>query len=162
MLKSSELKVTPDQFIKMAEEEFGRLKATWAKKGVEYSGETNRLTNFIKEGLDAGVAPEIVHSIYLGKHISAIKQHAKDLNVGFERTLSEPITGRWHDIIAYGFLGLAMALAREGEFAQAPAPKFVAPPATEPVVKATNAESPPMSQEGGDRKPMTLAPEEPF
>jgi hypothetical protein len=165
-LRASQMKVTPQQFMELFNVEVDKLKTTFATKGVEYSGETNRLANFIKEGAEAGVEPEIVLGIYIGKHYAAVKQHGKDLNAGFERTLSEPISGRWHDLIAYGFLGLAMALAREGQIApvveQPPAPKFVAPAGggtTDPVAKSANDEAPPMARQDPDKQPMKLDPE---
>ena len=64
-------------------------------KGVEYSGETNRLLNFVRNAAALDVEPELVWAVYAGKHWDAIQTYCKDMNVGLVRTRSEPIEGRF-------------------------------------------------------------------
>lgn len=92
------------QFMQLIEVTMTRVKELTNTKGREYSGDEDRCSNFKREGADNGVDPRVVLSIYMSKHISAVKQYVKDKQNGVERQLSEPIGGRIDDIILYCIL----------------------------------------------------------
>lgn len=63
------------------------------------------LANFKKEAEENGITPLQVWGVYFGKHVASIKAFVKDPN----RTLSEPIDGRFADTLNYLKLGYALA-----------------------------------------------------
>lgn len=79
-------------------------------KGKEYSGVTNALANFERLARDMNMTPEKVLWVYMTKHLDSIRSYintlAAHLNDRDELvqqlpTLSEPITGRIMDVVAY-------------------------------------------------------------
>ena len=116
----------------MNQEDFSKLihatqKATadlLIRKGAEYASDLDRLDNFKKNAALLGLTPLQVWSVYAFKHVDAVqsymrKIHDKSLNhagngtlrdnsFSVDNKLSEPIDGRFHDIINYMYLGLAL------------------------------------------------------
>lgn len=81
-------------------------------KGAEYAHGSDRLDNFRRNAANIGVQPETVWMIYATKHWDSITTYVRDLQSGVERNYSEPIVGRFHDMINYCLLGIAMEYAR--------------------------------------------------
>lgn len=77
-------------------------------KGHDYAGEDNALANFQDEAKVIGVEPEVVWAVFAGKHWRAIMTFCKEGDVA-----SEPIEGRVHDLIMYGFLLLGIIEAKK-------------------------------------------------
>ena len=94
---------------------FGNLTKLSASKGLEYSGETDRLANFKDQAKLLGFATPIqVLGVYLNKHLGSINKFISGLDKG----LSEPIEGRIDDAILY--LVLLKALINERKTPKAP------------------------------------------
>lgn len=91
-------------------EEFERLLATNTTKGHDYAGEADALANFKRAGARWGVTPVQAWGIYAGKHIEAIETYVREGAVQ-----SEPIEGRIHDLLLYGFLFLGLVHERNAE-----------------------------------------------
>lgn len=73
------------------------------QKGHDYAGEEDALGNFKNAAARLGLTPEQVWAVYSDKHWSAIMTYCREGQVE-----SEPIEGRIHDIILYGFLLLGL------------------------------------------------------
>ena len=90
---------------------FGNLTKLSASKGLEYSGETDRLANFKDQAKLLGFATPIqVLGVYLNKHLGSINKFISGLDKG----LSEPIEGRIDDAILYLVLLKALINEKEG------------------------------------------------
>jgi hypothetical protein len=96
------------------------LAATWEavielgrKKGGEYAGDRDRLTNFRRNAADLELPMEVIWRIYAAKHWDAIGQYIRDLAAGTTRPRMESLAGRCDDLIVYLILFKAMLL--EGE-----------------------------------------------
>lgn len=72
-------------------------------KGMDYAGEDDALANFKEAAMELGLTPEQVWSVFAGKHWRAIMTYVREGDVA-----SEPIEGRIHDLIMYGFLLLGI------------------------------------------------------
>jgi hypothetical protein len=93
--------------------------STWTKinglaksKGVEYSGDVDRLANFRKQAEIFGVQNELIWAIYAGKHWDSIVTYINDIKSGKTRVRSEPISGRVDDLLVYLLLLKAMLIER--------------------------------------------------
>ena len=76
---------------------FGNLTKLSASKGLEYSGETDRLANFKDQAKLLGFATPIqVLGVYLNKHLGSINKF-----IAGGTASSEPIEGRIDDAILY-------------------------------------------------------------
>jgi hypothetical protein len=73
-------------------------------KGEEYAGSTDRLANFKRGASLTGATPLQVAFIYASKHYDSIATYVKKDAAGFEQKLSEPIEGRFDDLINYCML----------------------------------------------------------
>lgn len=82
-------------------------------KGQEYSGEADRLSNFKDEAAALGVTPLQILSVYASKHHTLVKKYIRCKAKGIEMELSEPIEGRFRDIIVYALLGMALVAEEE-------------------------------------------------
>jgi hypothetical protein len=82
-------------------------------KGGEYAGDDDRLANFRRNASEIGVSMEVVWRIYIGKHWDSISQYIKDIQTGKDRDRSEPLEGRFDDLIVYAILGKAILRERE-------------------------------------------------
>ena len=118
------------------------------KKGSEYSSNFDRLANFKVNAKRLNLTPLQVWSVYAFKHVDAVEsyirkihEHTPGINENFyrlkevDKTLSEPITGRFYDLINYCYLGLALI----EEVKSAPAPEvLVTPQVPYPVDRSRN------------------------
>jgi hypothetical protein len=97
-----------DRWNQMIEEIFDEVRHLAKAKGGEYSGDTDRLENFRRQGRDQELPMETIWRIYAGKHWDAVNQYIKDLRTGEERERLESINGRIRDLIVYLLLLEAM------------------------------------------------------
>lgn len=102
-----------ERWDKMLEESFGRIEELSRLKGGEYSGDSDRLLNFRRNGADLDLPMEIVWRVYAAKHWDAIGQYIRDLQLGAKRTRLESIEGRIDDLLVYLLLFKAMVRERE-------------------------------------------------
>jgi len=91
---------------------FDECIATLFKKGMEYSGLEDRLANFKRQSITMDIPKERILQVYLQKHLDSIDTYLKTyLASGVEeadKNLSEPIMGRFVDVINYYLLLYAM------------------------------------------------------
>lgn len=78
------------------------------KKGADYAGDEDALANFKDAARQLGLRSEQIWAVYAHKHWSAIMAYC-----GKGKVESEPIKGRVHDLILYGFL--LLGLIEDGE-----------------------------------------------
>lgn len=91
------------EFAQFRDEHYAQIAAINDTKGKDYAGEEDALSNFKIAAEQLGVTPVQVWAVYAHKHWSAIMSYAKEGDVA-----SEPIVGRVHDLIVYGFLLLGL------------------------------------------------------
>lgn len=82
-------------------------------KGGEYANDADRLANFKRGSALTGATPLQVAFIYASKHYDGIASYVRTAAQGQPRASSEPIEGRFDDLINYCIL--MKALIREGE-----------------------------------------------
>lgn len=82
-------------------------------KGAEYAGSADRLANFKRGAASTGVEPLTVLHVYMAKHWDSVSSYVRAKQQGEEPKLSEPIVGRFYDLINYAVL--AIALIEEAE-----------------------------------------------
>lgn len=70
-------------------------------KGSEYSGDTDRLANFRRNGAAIGLPMEAIWYVYAAKHWDALTQSILDKTHGKTRERLEPLEGRIDDLIVY-------------------------------------------------------------
>jgi len=90
-------------FQELMEKEFQSLIQTNNTKGHDYAGRDDALSNFKRHGDTLGLRPEQIWAVYANKHWDSIMTFVREGNVA-----SEPIEGRIHDLILYGFLLLGL------------------------------------------------------
>lgn len=78
------------------------------EKGAEYAGDADRLSNFKRGASLIGVTPLQVALIYASKHFDAISTYIRNDAGGKMQILSEPIEGRFDDLINYCILMKAL------------------------------------------------------
>lgn len=100
--------MTPARFEGLFELTVDQLRELTVLKGGEYAPGGDRLENFKKNAAALGLEPEVVWAVYAGKHWDAVQTYVRDLATGKERKRSEPIAGRFHDLMVYLLLGLAL------------------------------------------------------
>lgn len=95
-------------------------------KGGEYSGDTNALANFERLAVELNMSPEKVLWVYMTKHLDSIRTYIKNISTQIDEAdrlngplpvLSEPITGRVMDVIAYMCLFTAQCERRNKQHA---------------------------------------------
>lgn len=111
-MSSYDMRYSNEDFVQLYEGTFNNLIELWKTKGSEYSGNASRIDNFVRNAKSVGVEPEVVWAVYAGKHWDSIMSYTKDIQSGTDRVYSEPITGRFDDLMAYAMLGKAIHLAR--------------------------------------------------
>ena len=84
-------------------------------KGGEYTDYTDRLSNFKRGATLTGCTPLQVLFIYLSKHYDGVASYVKTSATGSPRESSEPIEGRFDDIINYCILAKALIAEEKGE-----------------------------------------------
>ena len=95
-----------ETLIKLRDAKFTEIATVMDGKGKEYSGHTDRLANFKRNGANLGINPETIWSVYCSKHWDSLMSFIRELETGkkiadIERDLSEPIDGRILDIMTY-------------------------------------------------------------
>lgn len=101
--------MTPESFDLLVQDTLHEIFKLSKSKGREYTqGSNDRLSNFKKLADEYGVHPLVVWGVYWGKHVDAIKTYVRDSSEPVGREYSESIESRFHDMILYGFLGLAL------------------------------------------------------
>lgn len=104
--------LTHEIFSKMVKETFDEVEKLINLKGAEYSGDTDRLKNFRRNGTDLDLPMEVIWRVYVAKHWDAVGQYIRDLNSNKTRVRLEPISGRVTDLIVYLLLFKAMLYER--------------------------------------------------
>lgn len=90
-------------FIGMMETHFDMLVDINRKKGHDYAGEEDALSNFKRHAENLGLRPEQIWAVYFSKHADAVMTYCREGAVA-----SEPIEGRIHDALLYLFLLLGL------------------------------------------------------
>jgi len=83
------------------------------RKGHEYSGEDDALSNFKRNATAIKLLPEQVWHVYFAKHYDSICTYIAELNQPTQRVLTEPIEGRIDDAITYLLLLKGLVKDRE-------------------------------------------------
>lgn len=99
---------TPDRFNRLINITVDSLYQLSRLKGGEYSGDSDILANFRRNGQALGLPMETIWAVYAAKHWDAVTQYIKDLQTGVTRERLEPIAGRLDDLILYCILFKAM------------------------------------------------------
>lgn len=102
--------MTRNEFQSLMKTEFENLLETNNRKGHDYAGDDDALSNFKKHADELGLTPEQVWAVYAGKHWDSIVTYVREGDVK-----SEPIEGRIHDLILYGFLLLGLVEEKRGK-----------------------------------------------
>lgn len=100
--------MTPENFNLLFESTIKEIRKLAVLKGGEYAPGADRLANFKSNAEALGLKPEAVWAVYAGKHWDAIRTYVRDVVEGKTRERLEPIEGRFHDLIVYLLLGLAL------------------------------------------------------
>ena len=90
-------------------------------KGKEYSRSKDRLANFHRLADSLNISPEKVLQVYLAKHQDAVQYHVDGLIAGrpMWESASEPIIGRFIDILTYYTLFFGLVVEREESMVKA-------------------------------------------
>lgn len=78
------------------------------KKGYEYSGTEDKLANFKRGAAENGITALQVARVYAAKHWDSIATYIRDDAKGQLKEQSEPIEGRFYDLMNYCVLMLAI------------------------------------------------------
>lgn len=90
-------------------------------KGKEYANsDVDRLANFKRNAENFGLQPLQVAGVFASKHWDSINNYIKTLAKGEVPKLSEPIQGRFYDLINY--CNLMLALIEDGKENKDPKP----------------------------------------
>jgi len=87
-------------------------------KGGEYAGDGDRLANFKRGAALTGCTSLQVAFIYASKHYDGIASFVKTSAAGTPRPSSEPIEGRFDDLINYCILMKALVVEARNEASQ--------------------------------------------
>ena len=101
-----------ERFNKLVAETFDKVRDLSHLKGAEYSGDTDRLLNFRRNGDRLHLPIETIWAVYASKHWDAVMQYVHDIQHGTDRTRLESIAGRADDLIVYLLLFKAMVEER--------------------------------------------------
>lgn len=96
------------EFQRMRAVTFGELEELNDRKGKDYAGDEDVLSNFKDAASQLGVEPEQVWAVYAHKHWSAIMAYCREGKVE-----SEGIEGRIHDLMVYCLLLLGLVDDRQ-------------------------------------------------
>lgn len=111
-------------FDKLAKETIESTAQLLITKGAEYAGDQDRLSNFKRGAALIGVTPLQVALIYASKHYDAISTFIRNDAQGKIQILSEPIQGRFDDLINYCILMKALVAEQEGAARPEAIPNF--------------------------------------
>ena len=93
-------------------------------KGEEYAGSEDRLANFKRGASLTGTTPLQTALIYGSKHYDSICTYIRKDAAGKTQVLSEPIEGRFDDLINYCILMKALVVeAQNADFLKQPLTK---------------------------------------
>lgn len=104
-----------DEFERMQDELFAQLKQINQTKGIEYRATDDQLSTFKSIGTMLGIPPETVLLVLACKHWQSIITYNRDLIANVDRERSEPMHGRFLDLIQYMMLMEALRRDRECE-----------------------------------------------
>jgi hypothetical protein len=97
--------VNTEDFDRLVQETVHETADLLMSKGAEYAGNhADRLANFKRGSARVGVHPLQVLWIYAAKHIDSIETYIRTVSAGGQPKLSEPIEGRFNDLINYCLL----------------------------------------------------------
>jgi hypothetical protein len=96
------------EFERLVKDTFETVMELGKLKGGEYSGDTDRLLNFRRNGADLELPKETIWRVYAAKHWDALGQYIKDLQHNRTRPRLESLEGRCDDLIVYLLLFKAM------------------------------------------------------
>lgn len=113
-IKMTQQTYSHERYSALIAQTISRIESLSKLKGGEYSGDTDRLANFRRNGARLGLPMETIWAVYAAKHWDAITQYVQDLQVGVQRERGELIAGRLDDLIVYCVLFKAMLEEREG------------------------------------------------
>lgn len=105
-----------DEFERMQDELFAQLKQINKTKGIEYRATDDQLSTFKSIGEMLGIPPETVLLVLACKHWQSVITYNRDLIANIDRERSEPMQGRFLDIVQYMMLMEALRRDRECEF----------------------------------------------
>jgi hypothetical protein len=91
-------------FSKLCDETIKSTANLLIMKGEEYAGTSDRLSNFKRGAALTGTTPLQTALIYASKHYDSIATYIRKDAEGYEQKLSEPIEGRFDDLINYCIL----------------------------------------------------------
>lgn len=97
-----------ERYDEIVSETFEKVRELGILKGGEYSGDSDRLLNFRRNGARLDLPMETIWAVYAVKHWDAIMQYVQDIQHGKERQRLESIAGRADDLIVYLLLFKAM------------------------------------------------------
>jgi hypothetical protein len=100
--------MTPKEFNSLIDETTSKTAELLKLKGAEYSIETDRLSNFKRAAERLGMTPMQVALSYMDKHYTSVCTYVNKDAKGYTQILSEPIEGRFHDLINYCYLMLGL------------------------------------------------------
>jgi hypothetical protein len=104
-----------EDFEQLQEQLFAQLKHINKTKGIEYRATDDQLSTFKQLGDMLSIPPETVVMVLAAKHWQSIVTYSRDLLHGVERDRSEPMQGRFLDIIQYMMLMEALRVDRTAE-----------------------------------------------
>lgn len=107
-----------DRFRQVVENTLIRTADLLVKKGEEYAGTEDRLSNFKRGAALTGATPEQVLFVYMSKHYDSLATYIRKTAAGQAPALSEPIEGRVDDLINYCLLLQALFAERDSETAR--------------------------------------------
>jgi len=96
------------EFARLVEQTNQATSGLLIAKGAEYAGTLDRLSNFKRASAHTGVTPLQVAFVYASKHYDSIATFIRADAAGFDHITTEPIDGRFHDLINYCHLMLAI------------------------------------------------------
>lgn len=92
------------EFKLLCDETIASTAALLIAKGEEYAGTEDRLSNFKRGANLTGTTPLQTALIYASKHYDSICTYIRKDSAGLPQVLSEPIEGRFDDLINYCIL----------------------------------------------------------
>lgn len=92
-----------EKFVRLMEETFADALNLNRKKGKDYAGDEDALSNFKQAAVQLDTTPEKVWAVYAHKHWSAIMAYCAE-----GKLESEPIESRVKDVIVYCVLLLGL------------------------------------------------------
>lgn len=96
------------QFEQIVNETVESINKLLVLKGSEYASDNDRLINFKKGAEETGLTPLQIAFVYMRKHYDSVATYVRKDAKGITQTLSEPIEGRFDDLINYCLLMKAL------------------------------------------------------